>query len=243
MKKSWIITAVMMLAVTVSFGSDCFGGKKKKKKKKKKNQTEQVMDLNKDVDKASYSLGINIGKNLKTQGLDSINVEAIAKGFQDVFYGDSTLVTNEEAEKFLNSFFQGIQEKQALVFKEEGQKFLDENAKREGVQVTESGLQYEVVSMGDGAKPAATDQVEVHYQGTLTDGTVFDSSIQRGQTAKFGLNQVIPGWTEGLQLMPVGSKFKFYIPYNLGYGERGAGGQIKPYATLIFDVELISIVK
>lgn len=242
MRKTFVLTTILLLAVTVVMGNDCWG-KKKKKKKKKKNKTEQVMDLNNDIDKASYSLGINIAKNLKTQGLDSVNVKAIAEGFQHVYFGDSTLMTNAEAEQFLNSFFQGIKEKQAAKLREEGEKFLAENAKKEGVITTASGLQYEVVQMGEGEKPAVTDQVEVHYEGTLVDGTVFDSSIKRGQPAKFGLNQVIPGWTEGLQLMPVGSKFRFYIPSNLGYGERGAGGQIGPHATLIFDVELISIVK
>lgn len=242
MRKTFVLTTILLLAVTVVMGNDCWG-KKKKKKKKKKNKTEQVMDLNNDIDKASYSLGINIAKNLKTQGLDSVNVKAIAEGFQHVYFGDSTLMTNEEAEQFLNSFFQGIKEKQAAKLREEGEKFLAENAKKEGIITTASGLQYEVVQMGEGEKPAVTDQVEVHYEGTLVDGTVFDSSIKRGQPAKFGLNQVIPGWTEGLQLMPVGSKFRFYIPSNLGYGERGAGGQIGPHATLIFDVELISIVK
>ena len=125
--------------------------------------------------------------------------------------------------------------------KEEGIKFLNDNAKREGVTVTQSGLQYEVIKQGDGSKPNATDTVEVHYKGTLIDGTQFDSSYDRGQTISFPLQNVIKGWTEGLQLMPVGSNYRFFIPYNLAYGERGAGGAIPPFATLIFDVELISI--
>ena len=227
--------------VSVGFGNDWFG--KKKKKKKKKNETEQVMDLNKDLDKASYALGLNIGKNLKTQGLDSINLEAIKKGFEDAFYNDSSLISGEDAERFLNSFFKSLSDKKAAALKEEGEAFLVENAKKEGVTQTASGLQYEVIEMGTGAKPIATDQVKVHYEGTLLNGTVFDSSVKRGEPATFGLNQVIPGWTEGLQLMPEGSKFRFFIPSDLAYGERGAGGQIAPYSTLIFEVELISIEK
>ena len=125
--------------------------------------------------------------------------------------------------------------------KEQGLKFLEENKLKEGVVVTESGLQYEVLTMGNGKKPSETDRVKVHYHGTLIDGTVFDSSVERGEPIVFGLNQVIKGWTEGVQLMPVGSKFRFYIPYELGYGERGAGQQIPPYATLIFEVELLGI--
>jgi FKBP-type peptidyl-prolyl cis-trans isomerase len=152
-------------------------------------------------------------------------------------------MSQEEANAFLQQYFSSIQQKQGEVAAEEGNNFLAENAKKEGVNVTASGLQYEVVTMGTGEKPKATDQVTVHYTGKLINGKVFDSSVQRGQPATFGLNQVIPGWTEGLQLMPVGSKFILYLPYNLAYGQRGAGNDIPPYAALVFEVELLDIAK
>lgn len=234
------LTALAFIMV-VPFNADAGIFGKGKKKKKKKGKTEQVMDLNKDLDKASYSLGLSIGKNLMSQGLDSINPEAFTVALKDVYFGDSTKISVDDAQAFLNTFFENIQKEKATKMQEEGKKFLEENAKKEGITTTESGLQYEVIEMGTGDKPVAANTVKVHYTGTLLDGTVFDSSVQRGQPAVFGLGQVIKGWTEGLQLMPVGSKFRFYIPFDLAYGERGAGGQIGPYATLIFDVELISI--
>jgi FKBP-type peptidyl-prolyl cis-trans isomerase FklB len=158
----------------------------------------------------------------------------------------SDQMTSDEAGQYFNSAIEKVMsarsEKMYGANKKAGEEFLAENAKREGVITTESGLQYEVVTMGKGAKPAATDRVKVHYHGTLTDGTVFDSSVDRGTPAEFGVNQVIQGWVEGLQLMPVGSKFKLYIPQNLAYGSQDQG-QIKPFSTLVFEVELIEILK
>ena len=150
-------------------------------------------------------------------------------------------ISFDEAQEVLNTFFAELEAKVAGKAKAEGEAFLAENAKREGVFVTGSGLQYEVLTAAEGKKPKATDKVKVHYEGTLIDGTVFDSSYRRGEAISFGLNQVIKGWTEGVQLMSVGAKYKFFIPYNLAYGERGAGAQIPPYAALIFTVELLGI--
>lgn len=217
---------------------------KKKKKlfgKKTEQPVQMEMNMNDTLTKVSYALGMNIVSNLKQQGVDTLSHDAFMKGVKDAFAGDSTLITDEDALEILKSYFSEQQEKKAKMAAKEGEDFLAENAKREGVQVTESGLQYEVITMGEGEKPSATTEVTVHYKGTLIDGKTFDSSYDRGQPATFGLNQVIPGWTEGLQLMPVGSKFKFYIPYQLAYGERGAGGSIPPYSALIFEVELISM--
>lgn len=192
------------------------------------------------------NMGEQIGKNIKAQEAQGLIGEPslatdfvlIKQGFINGLLGD-TVMTGEQAGEYIQTTMNNI--KYGTV-KEDGEKFLTENALKEGVQVTESGLQYEVIKMGKGKKPAATDKVKVHYHGTLIDGTVFDSSVERGEPITFGLNQVNPGWTEGVQLMPVGSKFKFYIPQELGYGAQQAGS-IPPYSTLIFEVELIEIEK
>lgn len=192
------------------------------------------------------NMGEQIGKNIKAQEAQGLIGEPslatdfvlIKQGFINGLLGDTTM-TGEQAGEYIQTTMNNI--KYGSV-KEDGEKFLTENALKEGVKVTESGLQYEVLKMGRGKKPAATDRVKVHYHGTLIDGTVFDSSVERGEPTSFGLNQVIKGWTEGLQLMPVGSKFRFYIPQELGYGAQQAGS-IPPYATLIFEVELLSIEK
>jgi len=198
------------------------------------------------ADSIGYAMGINIASSTTSQGLEDMNSAAMAAAVDAVLAGDTnTLMNDQEAIQFLQTYFRQLQERKSEKDRTEAQSkeqaFLTENGARDGVTTTASGLQYEVLTEGSGAKPAATDQVTVHYHGTLLDGSVFDSSVDRGEPATFGLNQVIPGWTEGVQLMNVGSKYKFFIPYNLGYGDRGAGASIPPYSTLVFEVELISI--
>ena len=193
------------------------------------------------MDKISYALGLSMGQNLMSSGVESLNYQDLAAGIEDVLTKQQPKITYQEAQQVLNSFFQELETKIAGAAKADGEKFLAENAKREGVKVTASGLQYEILEPSLGQKPKATDTVRVHYEGTLIDGTVFDSSYRRGESITFPLNGVIAGWTEGLQLMSIGSKYKFYIPYQLAYGERGAGQSIPPYAALIFTVELLGI--
>lgn len=192
------------------------------------------------MDKVSYALGMSIGRQLEQMSATELNIDDFSQAIKDVFAG-STHLTDSEAEITVQSFFQQKAEEQAKAAKAEGENFLTENAKKPGVVTLPSGLQYQVLREGNGRKPSATDQVECHYEGTLINGQVFDSSYRRGETATFGLNQVIKGWTEGLQLMQEGAKYRFFIPYNLAYGERGAGQAIPPYAALIFDVELIKV--
>jgi FKBP-type peptidyl-prolyl cis-trans isomerase FklB len=194
-------------------------------------------------DKVSYCLGISIGKNIKSGGLDTVNAEFLAEGLKDFYKNDTSFYSEKQANEMLNQYFQKIQSKKYEKSKMEGEKFLTENKTKAGVVVTASGLQYIVEKEGTGAIPKLTDKVTTHYTGTLLDGSVFDSSVERGQPATFTVNGVIPAWTEILQLMKVGSKYKIFVPWNLGYGERGAGGKIGPYATLIFELELISIEK
>ena len=192
------------------------------------------------MDKVSYALGMSIGRQLQQMNTAEVNVDDFAQAIKDVFASKAAL-TETEAQAAVENFFQKKAEEQAGAAKKDGEAFLAENAKKDGVVTLPSGLQYQVLREGNGRKPSATDQVECHYEGTLINGQVFDSSYRRGETATFGLNQVIKGWTEGLQLMQEGAKYRFFIPYHLGYGERGAGQSIPPYATLIFDVELVKV--
>ena len=188
-------------------------------------------------DKVAYALGTSIGLQLQQMGANELDITDFSQGVKDALAG-SSVMERAEIEAVINEFFTRKSQEQAAKAKEEGARFLAENAKKEGVVTLPSGLQYQVLREGNGKKPKATDQVRCHYEGTLINGTVFDSSYKRGEPAVFGLNQVISGWTEGVQLMQEGAKYRFFIPYNLAYGERGAGRDIPPYAALIFDVEL-----
>ncbi len=194
------------------------------------------------TDTVSYAFGISIAENLKSQNIDNISPAAIGKAFHD-FYKNQAKMTGEQANETIQKFFEDKESENHKEAVEEGKKFLAENGKKAGVKTTNSGLQYKVITEGTGVKPVATDKVRVHYSGTLINGTKFDSSYDRGEPAEFGVTQVIKGWTEALQLMPVGSKWELYIPADLAYGSRGAGGDIKPFSTLIFQVELLGIVK
>lgn len=200
------------------------------------------------MDKLSYALGIGIGSQLAGMGAKELNIDDFAQAIKDVISGAGLKVDNAEAQTLVQNFFQEQEAKQQAAAAEAGkaakaagEAFLAENAKKDGVVTLPSGLQYQVLKEGNGKKPSATDQVVCHYEGTLIDGTVFDSSYKRNEPATFGLNQVIAGWTEGVQLMSEGAKYCFFIPYNLAYGERGAGAQIPPFAALVFDVELIQV--
>ena len=195
-----------------------------------------------DIDSVSYALGLNIGQNLKQQGIDSLNTEALAKALTDVFEGNDTLFTMQEAGGIIQSYLEAAQKKQHEVTIKAGEAFLEANKAKEGVVALPSGLQYKVLTAGSGKTPTAESQVTTHYHGTLIDGTVFDSSYDRGQPATFGVTQVIKGWTEALQLMKEGDVWELYIPYDLAYGANPRpGGPIKPYDALIFKIELISV--
>ncbi|MBP5527262.1 MAG: FKBP-type peptidyl-prolyl cis-trans isomerase [Bacteroidales bacterium] len=194
------------------------------------------------MDKLSYALGLNIGHQLKEMGLkDSLVIDDHAAAIADVLQGRPAQMNHEEAHHVLEQFFTDLEERQQKAAKADGEAFLAENKNKAGVVTLPSGLQYEVLVEGTGRQPKASDTVRCHYEGTLIDGTVFDSSYRRGEPAEFGLRQVIAGWTEGVQLMKEGAKYKFYIPYNLAYGEHGAGNSIPPFAALIFTVELIKV--
>jgi len=192
------------------------------------------------MDSLSYSLGVLIAQNFKQQGLEEVESSKVADGISDVLAGNAKMSV-DEANAIFGDHMQKLQMEKHSGNVEAGKKFLEENAKRDGVVTLPSGLQYEVLTEASGPKPKSTDKVTTHYHGTLIDGTVFDSSVDRGQPASFPVNGVIPAWVEALQLMSPGSKWKLYCPSDLAYGERGAGQQIGPFATLIFEVELISI--
>lgn len=201
------------------------------------------------MDKVSYALGLGIGRQLSQMGADNLDIDDFAKAIKDILAGKKPEIDDAEAQALVKDFFEKQEAKQRAAAaekfketKEKGEAYLAENAKKEGVVTLPSGLQYQVIKEGNGRRPKATDKVKCHYEGMLVDGTLFDSSIQRGEPATFPLNGVIKGWTEGLQLMQEGAKYRFFIPYHLGYGENGAGASIPPFAALVFDVELIEVV-
>ena len=223
MKKKFYITLIIFLIINLI------------------NKSMSAQKLKNEIDSVSYSLGVNIGENIKNQFPD-VDLKNFESGIRDVLSEKKEpKIEGADAQKIIKKYFVKAQDKATKQRTEEGEKFLAENAKRKEVIVLESGLQYEILKNGNGPKPSLNDQVTTHYHGTLIDGTVFDSSVERGQPATFPVSGVIKGWTEALQLMEVGSKWKLYIPYNLAYGEKGAGAQIGPYTTLIFEVELIKI--
>ena len=231
MKKSKVIPFLTIGALALSISS-C--------------NTTPKATLKTEVDSVSYAIGYNTGlsynQNIQTFPGGEVNVDDMIVGFSKALKGDTSM-TQQQAVELIQNYFQNAEKKIAAQNLVEGEEFLAENATAEGVVVTESGLQYRVDSLGTGALPTAEDRVSVHYTGRLLDGTVFDSSVERGEPATFGVNQVIKGWTEGLQLMPVGSKYTLFIPADLAYGERAAGQQIKPNSTVIFEVELLNIEK
>ena len=234
MKKISVLVATVIVAMSASFTS-C--------------DSHKSASLKTAVDSASYAIGINTGANyrtnLKTLPGGEANIDDLIAGFIQAIKGDSAAMkmTPETAQQYLQTYFVEASAKEAAQNKEAGEKFLAENKTKEGVITTESGLQYKVEKEGTGEKPTAADRVKVHYTGTLLDGTKFDSSVDRGEPAEFGVSQVIRGWTEGLQIMPAGSKYIFCIPSDLAYGERGAGQDIKPNSVLKFEVELLEVIK
>ena len=234
MKKISVLVATVIVAMSASFTS-C--------------DSHKSASLKTAVDSASYAIGINTGANyrtnLKTLPGGEANIDDLIAGFIQALKGDSAAMkmTPETAQQYLQTYFVEASAKEAAQNKEAGEKFLAENKTKEGVITTESGLQYKVEKEGTGEKPTAADRVKVHYTGTLLDGTKFDSSVDRGEPAEFGVSQVIRGWTEGLQIMPAGSKYIFWIPSDLAYGERGAGQDIKPNSVLKFEVELLEVIK
>lgn len=195
------------------------------------------------MDKVSYALGLSIGNNFQNSGINDLQIEDFVKGLKDILGGQTPEISYDEAKQVINDYFMKLQKEKFEINKKAGEEFLNINKGKAGVVTLPSGLQYQVLKQGEGAKPAASDKVKCHYHGTLINGTVFDSSVQRGEPAVFGVSQVIPGWVEALQLMPVGSKWRLFIPSDLAYGEHGAGDAIEPNSALVFDVELLDIVK
>lgn len=195
------------------------------------------------MDKLSYAWGLAMGQQLRGMGVNELNIEDFTSAVKSVFEGAEPAMPLEEAQKIINEYLTDLQEKATARMREVGEKFLAENGKKEGIKTTPSGLQYLVEKEGEGESPKAEDQVKVHYTGRLLDGTVFDSSINRGEPTTFPLNRVIPGWTEGLQLMKVGAKYTFFIPSDLAYGPQGIPNAIPPHSVLIFEVELLEIIK
>ena len=195
------------------------------------------------MDKVSYALGLSIGNNFQNSGINDLQIEDFVKGLKDILGGQTPEISYDEAKQVINDYFMKLQKEKFEINKKAGEEFLNINKGKAGVVTLPSGLQYQVLQKGEGPKPTASDKVKCHYNGTLINGTVFDSSVQRGEPAVFGVSQVIPGWVEALQLMPVGSKWRLFIPSDLAYGEHGAGEAIEPNSALVFDVELLDIVK
>lgn len=211
--------------------------------------TNAVKILNTQLDSASYAFGLGIAENLKSRGISELNYAVLAKAMEDVFKGSNRKITLEQGQRVISSILSKADKAQSVANKvkyeaaiSEGKKFLTENKTKSGVVTLPSGVQYSVIRKGTGPKPKISDEVTVHYKGTLLNGKQFDSSYDRNEPITLSLNKVIPGWTEGLQQMPAGSKYKFFIPYEAGYGERGAGEDIPPYSTLIFEIELLKVV-
>lgn len=230
----------LLIAIVLFTGVDGIAQKRKKNKKNKKEVVEAPL-ITTQLDSVSYALGMAVAENLKSSGVDTLNNIAFQKGLLATLNEDSTIIAEEKVQSILNDYFTDLNNKKLMKNVEEGKAFLAKNKLRPEVDTTASGLQYEVINPGEGAKPTSASQVTVHYEGKLLDGTIFDSSYDRGQEIQFGLGQVIPGWTEGLQLMSPGAKYIFYIPSHLAYGKKGAGADIPPNSTLIFTVELIKI--
>ncbi|MFM6976432.1 MAG: FKBP-type peptidyl-prolyl cis-trans isomerase [Sphingobacteriaceae bacterium] len=226
-KKTILVVAILVSAIFV---------------KAQTTKTDSVKTkLGSQLDSASYAMGSAIAKDLKSRSLTHINYDLFVQAMQDVFKGITPALSMEQGQQAIMACFADVKKKASEPLVAEATRFLAENKKRKGVIVTASGLQYEILKSTQAPKPKATDEVTVHYKGTLTNGKQFDSSYDRKEPAKFPLNQVIPGWTEGVQLMTLGSKFRFYLPYQLGYGENGAGADIPPYSVLIFEIELLKI--
>lgn len=194
------------------------------------------------MDKVSYALGLSIGNNFQNSGIKGLNIDDFVKGLNDVLSENKPEISYDEAKQVINDYFMQLQAEKLTLNKQAGEEFLRINKEKAGVVELPSGLQYQILEKGAGARPSSSDQVKCHYHGTLINGTVFDSSVQRGEPATFGVSQVIPGWVEALQLMEVGAKWRLFIPSDLAYGERGAGETIEPNSALIFDVELLDIV-
>ncbi|MET4080753.1 FKBP-type peptidyl-prolyl cis-trans isomerase [Pedobacter sp. UYP30] len=237
MKKTILTITIAALSLTG------FAQKKKATVKKTTIVSKTVAQpgLKTNLDSVSYAFGTSIGASLKTTGITTFNFEALTKGLKAAFSGETQLLTQQQAEEKIQAAITKVNEAKNSGLTAEGKKFLAENGKRPGVKTTASGLQYEILKQGTGPKPILTDSVLVHYKGTLLNGKQFDSSYDRGEPITLALDGVIKAWTEGLQLMPTGSKYKFFVPYNLGYGARGAGQDIPPYSTLIFEIELLKV--
>jgi FKBP-type peptidyl-prolyl cis-trans isomerase len=227
--------------LTLCLGTLCITTLAQSKKKKNAVPVVPVVQTLSTLDSASYSFGVKIAQSIKSEGVTSLNYSLLQKAMEAVFNGDSLLIKDELCGKTITSFMQNVSKAKFAAVEQEGIKFLEENKKNPNVVQLPSGLQYEIIKQTEGPKPKATDKVTVHYKGNLINGNPFDSSYARNEPLSIALNGVIPGWTEGVQLMSVGSKYKFYIPFQLGYGERGAGQDIPPYSPLIFEIELIKI--